>query len=116
MGPTSREVLPQNEHVFTRRPRNPPPPLPPDPEPPPPPPPTRWLSPKGSPRPLRREPPLPPEASRGREVAAGVARGRGESAIVKSAQGSGNSRDGRSPRWGRRQCTARHPVGRAGVD
>src|SRR5438045_1857329 len=40
MGPTSREDLPQNEQVVTRRPRNPPPPPPPAPPPPPPPPPS----------------------------------------------------------------------------
>ena len=38
IGPTSREVFPQNEHVVTRRPRKPPssPSLPPPPPPPPP--------------------------------------------------------------------------------
>src|SRR5687767_13205647 len=35
MGPTSREVLPQNEQVVMRRPLKPSSPPPPDPEPPP---------------------------------------------------------------------------------
>src|SRR6476659_5352321 len=41
IGPTSREDLPQNEQVVTRRPRKPP--LPPAPPPPPPPPPVGGL-------------------------------------------------------------------------
>src|SRR5687768_4079109 len=62
MGPTSRELLPQNEQVVTRRPRNPPPPPPgllPPPEPPPPDPPPGGCCPPPPPPAPEPPPPLP---------------------------------------------------------
>ena len=57
IGPTSRDVLPQNEQVVTRRPRNPSSPSEPSPDPPPPP-----LGPVGPLGPLGPlGPPGPPE-------------------------------------------------------
>src|SRR5688500_19056122 len=58
MGPTSREDLPQNEQVVTRRPRNPPGGLRPEPDPPPPLPPGGTFDPP--PEPLLPVPPPPP--------------------------------------------------------